>query len=294
MRRQQTIQTHALLSGVGVHTGVRSQVRLCPAPAHAGVTFVRVDLDPHAIIPTHVRNIADTTQCTRLRGPTGAEIATVEHLLAAAAALGVDNLRVEVNAAELPILDGSAAPFASAMLEAGLVTQSAPRRRLRVRDRVEVRDGDKFALLEPSDVAEIDVTIRYRDPAIGVQRRCVSLNPQALALEVLGARTFGFLKDVERFRSMGLALGASLENTVAVDDGRVVNEEGLRFADEFVRHKILDVLGDLALAGGALQGRYVGDQPGHSLNAALVSKLLATPGAWTWEADAQESLALAG
>ncbi len=287
MRLQHTLNAAALCEGVGVHSGRPARLRLAPAPVNSGVVFVRADFEgASARIPALGHAIASTQLGTTLRNAAGAEIATVEHLLAACAGLGVDNLHVEVDGPEVPILDGSSAPFVDVLLRAGLKAQSAPRRRIRMRERVAVSVGDKRAALEPAPGAadlELDVTIRFKDKAIGEQRKIFSLTRETFIAEIADARTFGFLADVERMRAAGRGRGASLQNAVVVDQGRVVNPEGLRHADEFVRHKILDAIGDLALIGAPIAGRYVADQPGHALNAALVCEMLARPEAWAWE-----------
>ncbi|HJS81120.1 MAG TPA: UDP-3-O-acyl-N-acetylglucosamine deacetylase, partial [Vitreimonas sp.] len=221
------------------------------------------------------------------------EIATVEHLMSACAGLGVDNLIVEVDGPEVPILDGSSAPFVQTLMNAGVKTQHAPQRMIRILEPIEVRMGAKSAALLPArefEGLDLDVTIRFADPAIGVQRRRVQLTPETFLSDVADARTFGFLADAEIMRAAGLGRGASMDNTLVVDGGRVVNPEGLRFDDEFVRHKLLDAIGDLAMAGAPIYGRFVADQPGHALNARLVRALLDTPEAWRWENGEPETV----
>jgi UDP-3-O-[3-hydroxymyristoyl] N-acetylglucosamine deacetylase len=206
--------------------------------------------------------------------------------MSACAGLGIDNLIAEVDGPEVPILDGSSAQFVQVLLNAGVSRQDKPQRVIRILEPIEVRMGSKSAALLPSDGfdgLDIDVTIRFADPAIGTQRRRIHLTPQNFLSEIADARTFGFLADVETMRAAGLGLGASMANAVVVDAGRIVNPEGLRFDDEFVRHKMLDAIGDLALAGAPICGRFVADQPGHALNARLVRALLDTPEAWCWE-----------
>jgi len=288
LERQTTIAGPALCAGVGVHTGAHVRAALKPAPADSGIVFVRTDLTGDNAIRAHADNVSTMRLGTTLSNGRGAEIATVEHLMAACAGLGIDNLLVEIDGPEAPILDGSAAPFASLLLQAGLKTQNAVRRHIEVLRPVEVRMGAKYARLEPAAQAELDVTIRFSAGPIGVQRRLLELSPENFIAEIAEARTFGFLADVDRLRAAGLGRGASLENTVVLDAGRVINEEGLRFADEFVRHKVLDAIGDLALAGAPIRGRYVADQPGHELNVRLVQALLADRAAWCWAEGAPE------
>lgn len=279
-----------MCAGVGVHSGTHVRIVLSPAPADTGIVFVRTDVrDANNAIRAHADSVSSTKNCTSLRNGAGVEIATVEHLMSACAGLGVDNLLVEVDGAEVPILDGSSAPFVQVLMNAGLREQMARRRYIRVLEPIEVRMGAKSAALLPSDDfdgLELDVTIRFADPAIGVQRRGIRLTAESFLDDIAHARTFGFLADVDRMRAAGLGRGASMDNAVVVDSGRVVNPEGLRFDDEFVRHKLLDAIGDLAMAGAPICGRFVADQPGHALNARLVRALLDTPEAWRWEGEA--------
>lgn len=265
-----------------------------PAPADHGIVFVRADEhDRDAHIPARAGSVATTQLGTTLRNAAGAEIATVEHFLAACAGLEIDNLVVEVDGPELPILDGSSAPFVQLLLNAGLKPQAAPRRQIEILKPVAVTHGTKRAALEPADRAEFDVTIRYADAPIGVQHLRYFPSREAFLAEIAEARTYGFLKDVERLHAVGRGLGASYDNTVVIDGGRVMNGEGLRWQDEFVRHKVLDAIGDLALLGAPILGRYVADQPGHELNARLAAALLAAPDAWRWTAP-EPALAVAG
>jgi UDP-3-O-[3-hydroxymyristoyl] N-acetylglucosamine deacetylase len=252
--------------------------------------FLRADVRGcDNVIPAHADSVGATRNATTIANASGVEIATVEHLLSACAGLGIDNLIVEVDGPELPILDGSSAQFVQVLKNAGLERQSAPQRFVRVLEPIEVRMGAKSAALLPStgfEGLDLDVTIRFADAAIGVQRRRVLLTPETFLSEIADARTFGFLADVERLHAAGLGRGASMDNAVVVDSGRVVNPEGLRFDDEFVRHKLLDAIGDLALVGAPICGRFVADQPGHAMNARLVRALLDTPEAWRWENEA--------
>jgi len=267
---------------------------LQPAPVDTGILFVRSDVKiVDNVIRAHADCISDTRNCTAVRNKAGVEIATVEHLMSACAGLGVDNLIVEVDGPEVPILDGSSAPFVQTLMNAGVKTQHAPQRMIRILEPIEVRMGAKSAALLPArefEGLDLDVTIRFADPAIGVQRRRVQLTPETFLSDVADARTFGFLADAEIMRAAGLGRGASMDNTLVVDGGRVVNPEGLRFDDEFVRHKLLDAIGDLAMAGAPIYGRFVADQPGHALNARLVRALLDTPEAWRWENGESETV----
>lgn len=289
VRRQQTIAGPAMCAGVGVHSGAHVRLVLSPAPADSGIVFVRSDVrDVDNVIRAHADNVSTTKNCTTVTNAAGVEIATIEHLMSACMGLGLDNLIVEVDGPEVPILDGSSAPFVQVLMNAGLKSQLAPQRVIRILEPIEVRLGAKSAAFLPADDfdgLDLDVTIRFADPAIGVQRRRVQLTQQSFLTDIADARTFGFLADVEKMHAAGLGRGASMANTLVVDGGRVVNPEGLRFDDEFVRHKLLDAVGDLALAGGPICGRFVADQPGHALNARLVRALLDTPEAWRWELE---------
>ncbi len=293
-----------MCAGVGVHSGTHVRMALQPAPANTGIVFVRSDVHGNNVVRAHADAVSDTRNCTTVRNRAGVEIATVEHLMSACAGLGIDNLVVELDGPEVPILDGSSAPFVQTLKNAGIRRQHVTQPTIRILDGVEVRMGAKCAALLPADGFEgldLDVTIRFADPAIGVQRRRVRLTSDTFLTEIADARTFGFLADAEIMRAAGLGRGASMDNTLVVDRGRVVNPEGLRFDDEFVRHKLLDAIGDLAMAGAPICGRFVADQPGHALNARLVRALLDTPEAWRWEHgavetvhDAEPALAAAG
>lgn len=277
-----------MCAGVGVHSGSHVRMVLSPAPVDTGIVFVRSDVRGVSsnAIAAHADNVSETRNCTTICNASGVELATIEHLMSACAGLGIHNLIVEVDGPEVPILDGSSAQFVQVLLNAGVKEQAAARRVIKILEPIEVRMGAKSAALMPSegfDGLDMDVTIRFADPAIGTQRRRVHLTPETFLNEIADARTFGFLADVETMRAAGLGLGASMANAVVVDSGRVVNPEGLRFDDEFVRHKMLDAVGDLSLAGAPICGRFVADQPGHALNARLVRALLDTPEAWCWE-----------
>ncbi len=284
-----------MCAGIGVHSGAHVRMALQPAPADTGILFVRSDVRGcDNIIRAHAESVSETRSCTTLRNKAGVEIATVEHLMSACAGLGIDNLIVEIDGPEVPILDGSSAPFVQTLTNAGVKTQHVLRSMIRIVEPIEVRMGAKSAALLPAEDFEgldLDVTIRFADPAIGVQRRRVQLTPRTFLTEVADARTFGFLADAESMRAAGLGRGASMDNTLVVDGGRVVNPDGLRFDDEFVRHKLLDAIGDLAMAGAPIYGRFVADQPGHALNARLVRALLDSPEAWRWETDGAETAA---
>ena len=277
-----------MCAGIGVHSGSHVRMVLSPAPVDTGIVFVRTDVRGVVdnAIRAHADSVSETRNCTTLANKAGVEIATVEHLMSACAGLGIDNMIVEVDGPEVPILDGSSAPFVQVLLNAGIKKQHAPQRYIRIIEPIEVRMGAKSAALLPPDTFEgldLDVTIRFADAAIGVQRRTVQLSAETFLADIADARTFGFMSDVDAMHAAGLGRGASMDNTLVVDAGRVMNPEGLRFDDEFVRHKLLDAVGDLSLAGAPICGRFVADQPGHALNARLVRALLDTPEAWCWE-----------
>jgi UDP-3-O-[3-hydroxymyristoyl] N-acetylglucosamine deacetylase len=284
--RQTTIARKVSCAGIGVHSGVRARLTLLPAPANTGICFVRTDLPEDAgDIPAHAESVSDTQLGTTLSNERGASVAVVEHLLAAIAGLGLDNLRIEIDAGEVPIMDGSSSVFYELLSLAGLKKLGPARRRIRILETVEVRDGPKRATLSPStsDVLTLRARIEYEDRHIGVQQMALRLAPGMFARDLAFARTYGFERDVEMLRSMGLARGGSLENAVVIGQDGVMNPEGLRSEDEFVRHKMLDAVGDLMLAGAPIAGDYDAVQPGHGLNNQLVRALLATPSAWCWE-----------
>jgi UDP-3-O-[3-hydroxymyristoyl] N-acetylglucosamine deacetylase len=281
---QATIAQPATVAGIGVHSAAPVQVRFLPAPAGHGRVFRRTDVAVgEGDIPARLDHVVDTRNATTLANAHGARLSTVEHLLCACFGLGLDNLLIEIDGPEAPILDGSARPFVAALQAAGRAAQNAPRPALKVLRAVEMREGDRFARLEPGEGLCLDLSIAYADPAIGAQSIAFAVTgPEAFAAEIAGARTFGHLADLERYHAMGLARGASLDNTVAVDQGRVVNPEGLRWADEFVRHKVLDALGDLALVGAPLIGRLAGHATGHGLHVGVLRALLADPEAFAY------------
>jgi UDP-3-O-[3-hydroxymyristoyl] N-acetylglucosamine deacetylase len=269
--------------GVGVHSGARVSLTMRPAPVDGGIVFARVDESEFTRrIPAHVDNVTTTRLGTTIANAAGVSVATVEHVLAALFGMGVDNCLVEVDAAEVPILDGSSEPFVEMIESVGLRAQGAPRRVIEILKPVEARLGDKRAALEPHDGFELDVTVDFESRAIGRQRVVMDCGPESFAQELGAARTFGFLHQVEALRAAGLAQGGSMDNAVVIDGDAILNDGGLRYDDEFARHKALDAVGDLALAGAPLRGRYVADQSGHELNVALVRALLADASAWRW------------
>lgn len=285
---QTTLAEPVKVAGVGVHSGLRARMDIVPAPTDTGIVFERVDLDvSDPLIPALATHVTDTQLGTTLANASGADVAVVEHLLAACAGMGLDNAIIRIDGAEVPIMDGSSAVFCELMSAAGLVSQSKLRRRIRILDTVEVESGPKYARLSPSvdNCLTLRARIDFESKAIGVQEMALRLRPGLFARDLAFARTFGFARDVETLKSMGLARGGSLDNAVVVDGDNIVNPEGLRSNDEFVRHKVLDAVGDLFLAGGQIAGLYEAEQPGHAMNNQLVRKLLETPEAWCWESD---------
>ncbi len=281
MLRQRTLKNVIRATGVGLHGGEKVFLTLRPAPVDTGIVFRRIDLDPVVEMPAAAALVTETTLCTGLSRD-GAKVQTVEHLMSALAGLGVDNAFVELSAPEVPIMDGSAGPFVFLLESAGIVEQHAAKRLIRILKPVEVRDGDKFARFEPHDGFRLGFTVKFDHPAIPDARSRVEVDfsTGTYIKEVSRARTFGFMRDLEYMRDRNLGLGGSMDNAIVLDDFRVLNEDGLRYADEFVRHKILDAIGDLYLAGHAILGAYEGYKSGHALNNKLVRALLADAQAW--------------
>ena len=281
MLRQRTLKNVIRATGVGLHSGEKVFLTLRPAPVETGIVFRRVDLDPVVEVPARADLVSETVLCTGLScGP--AKVQTVEHLLSALAGLGIDNAYIELSAPEVPIMDGSAGPFVFLLQSAGIEEQDAPKRFIRIIKPVEVHDGDKFARFEPHDGFRIGFTVEFDHPAIPSSRSRaeVDFSTMSYVREVSRARTFGFMRDLEFMRERNLGLGGSMDNAIVLDEFRVLNEDGLRYADEFVRHKILDAVGDLYLAGRPIIGAFEGFKSGHALNNKLVRALMAEPSAW--------------
>ncbi len=276
---QATLARAVSIAGVGLHSGATVTVSVVPAPAGAGLQFARVDLPGSPTVPAHCTWVADTQMATTLaRGP--ARVSTGEHLLASLLALGIDNARIEVDGPEIPILDGSAQDWLALLDQAGQAPQAARPLTIVVRRRVEVVNGDRHVRLVPSPRLSIDATIQFPHPAIGEQRLALDLDAHTFREQVAWARTFGFLEQVQFLRSRGLARGGTLDNALVYDHRGVVNPEGARAVDEPVRHKVLDLVGDVALLGGRLQGRLEAVRPGHGMTLALMQALLADPDAY--------------
>ena len=281
MLRQRTLQNVIRATGVGLHSGEKVFLALRPAAVDAGIVFRRVDLDPVAEIPARAELVTETMLCTGLTSA-GGKVMTVEHLLSALAGLGVDNCYVDLSASEVPIMDGSAGPFVFLLQSAGIVEQEAPKRFIRIKHPVEVREGDKFARFEPHAGFRIGFTIEFDHPMIPARqsRAEIDFSTANYVREVSRARTFGFMRDLEFMRERNLGLGGSMDNAIVLDEYRVLNDDGLRYADEFVRHKILDAVGDLYLAGHAIIGAYEGFKSGHALNNKLLRTMLKDRTAW--------------
>jgi UDP-3-O-[3-hydroxymyristoyl] N-acetylglucosamine deacetylase len=281
--KQTTLGDIVEFNGIGVHSGAPVSMTLYPAEADTGIVFTRSDLCDDIHVKAHHGSVAATELCTVIGDPTSAGVATVEHLMAALAGLGVDNCIVELDGPEVAIMDGSAAPFVAAIKAVGLRRQRLSRRCIKILKPVRVEVGDGFAELLPQDYGfTVDVTIEFPTRLIGRQQFVIDVTPQSFERELCRARTFGFTRDLEQLLAAGYALGASLDNTVALGEDRILNPEGLRYANEFVRHKALDAVGDLALAGAPLIGRFRSYRGGHKINFRVLQALFATRGAWDY------------
>jgi UDP-3-O-[3-hydroxymyristoyl] N-acetylglucosamine deacetylase len=285
MLKQRTIKEKVCTTGVGLHSGTKVVLTLRPAAPGTGIVFRRVDLDPIVEFPASAMAVGDTRMASVLIQD-GARVSTVEHLMSACAGLGVDNLYVDVSAEEIPIMDGSASSFVYLLQQAGVAEQEAPKKFIRVLKTVEVRDGkgasEKWARLVPHDGFKLDFFIEFNHPAVDgtAQRATVDFGDVTYVSAIARARTFGFMQDVEMLRGIGLARGGSLENAIVMDEYRILNADGLRYDDEFVRHKILDAIGDLYLIGHPLVASYEAHKSGHALNNLLLRELLANPDAY--------------
>ncbi|MBT8454934.1 MAG: UDP-3-O-acyl-N-acetylglucosamine deacetylase [Rhodobacteraceae bacterium] len=293
---QTTVKSSIVFEGVGLHTGQRTRVVMHPASAEYGIWFRRSDVtDRDALIPARWDAVTQSELCTKISNTDGVSISTIEHIMAAIAGTGLHNALIEVDGPEVPILDGSAAPFVNGILARGLREQHAPVRALQILERVEVRNGEAFARLDPSDTLEIDFQIDFNEPAIGRQRKHLNMANGTFVHELCDSRTFCRSEDVDAMRARGLARGGSLANAVVVDGARILTPGGLRHSDEAVRHKMLDALGDLALAGAPFLARYSGHRAGHAMTNALLRTLFARPDAYRMvECDASCAARLPG
>lgn len=284
MIKQRTIRQSVQATGIGLHKGDKVTMTLRPAPANTGIVFRRIDIEPYADIPALANAVGDTMLCTCVTNADGVSISTVEHLSSALAGLGVDNIIVEVDSNELPIMDGSASPFIFLLQSAGIEELNAPKRFIRVKKTIRVEEDDKWAEFHPHEGFRMDFKIDFDHPAIRQTKQhvVVDFNSDSYIDEISRARTFGFMKDLEFMHAHDLALGASMENAVALDEYRVLNQEGLRYADEFVKHKILDAVGDLYLCGHSILGELKSYKSGHGLNNKLLCAVLSDVEAWEY------------
>ena len=293
MIRQRTLNNMIRATGVGLHTGEKVYLTLHPAPVNTGIVFRRTDLDPVVEIQAKAENVGETTLSTTLMNG-DVRVSTVEHLLSAMAGLGIDNAIIDVTAPEVPIMDGSAGPFVFLLQSAGIKEQEEPKQFIRIKRPVTVTDGDKVASFKPFDGFKVSFSIDFDHPAFHNRtlKAEVDFSSTSFVKEVSRARTFGFMHEIEYLRSKGLARGGSMDNAIVVDEYQVLNEDGLRYEDEFVKHKILDAIGDLYLLGNSLIGEFVGHKSGHGLNNASLRELIAQKDAWevvTFKNDEDEA-----
>lgn len=281
MIKQRTLKNVIKATGITLHGGERAEIMLRPAAVNTGIIFRRVDLTPIKEIRALAECVGDTTLSTTLIQD-GVRVSTIEHLLSAFAGLGIDNAYVDVTASEIPIMDGSAAPFVFLIQSAGIEEQNAPKRFIRIKRKLKVKDGDKWASFEPFNGFKVTFTIDFDHPLFKAHNKTATLDFSSLSYvkEVSRARTFGFMAEFEKLQALNLALGASLDNAIGIDDFRVLNEDGLRYENEFVKHKILDAVGDLYLLGSSLIGAFNGYKSGHALNNKLLRQLLIEKDAW--------------
>ncbi len=296
MIKQRTLKRIVQATGVGLHTGKKVTLTMRPAPANTGVIYRRTDLNPPVDFPADAKSVRDTMLCTCLVNEHDVRISTVEHLNAALAGLGIDNIIIEVDAPEIPIMDGSASPFVFLLLDAGIEELNTSKKFLRIKEAVRVQESDKWAEMTPYNGFSLDFTIDFNHPAIdsSSQRYCLDFSAEAFVRQISRARTFGFMRDIEYLQSKGLCLGGSFDCAIVVDDYRVLNEDGLRFEDEFVRHKMLDAIGDLFMCGYNIIGAFTAFKSGHALNNKLLQAVLAQESAWeliTFEDEAEMPLA---
>jgi len=292
MIRQRTLKNSIKATGVGLHSGEKVYLTLRPAPVNTGIIFRRIDLETPMEIPARAENVGDTTLSTTLIKD-GVRISTVEHLLSAMAGMGIDNAYIDLSASEVPIMDGSAGPFVFLLQSAGIVEQSAAKRFIRIKRNVVVEEGDKWVRFEPYEGFKVSFIIDFEHPAIQGRSQCaeIDFSSTSFVREVSRARTFGFMNQIEQLRANNLALGGSLNNAIVMDEYRILNEDGLRYEDEFVKHKILDAIGDLYLLGSSLIGAFSGHKAGHALNNKILRELLADTSAWEEVIFEDENLA---
>jgi UDP-3-O-[3-hydroxymyristoyl] N-acetylglucosamine deacetylase len=290
MIRQRTLKEIVKTTGVGLHSGRKVTLTLRPAAANTGIIYRRTDVTPPVDFPADPENVRDTMLCTALVNDEGIRISTVEHLNAALAGMGIDNAVIEVDAPEIPIMDGSASPFVFLLQQAGIEVQNAPKRFIRVKKPIRFEDGDKWAELVPYHGFRMDFEIDFNHPAIesDEQRLLFDFSSQSFVKDISRARTFGFMRDIEYLQSQNLCLGGSFDCAIVLDDYRILNEDGLRFANEFVTHKVLDAIGDLYMCGHSIVGEFRAYKSGHGLNNQLLRALLADQEAWEWATFGEE------
>ncbi|TNE58559.1 MAG: UDP-3-O-acyl-N-acetylglucosamine deacetylase [Alphaproteobacteria bacterium] len=277
-------------TGIGLHTGQEVTMTLHPAPVDTGIVFDRIDLTlEDTRIPARFDHVGETMLGTVVANQAGASVSTVEHLMAALAGLGIDNMLVEIDGPELPVMDGSSSDFVTLLEAAGVRSQGRTRKYIKILSPILFEDGDKSGELRPGHGFSAEFEIEFANAAIGRQRYEFDLAPGAFKEELADARTFGFLKDLDQLLALGLGRGASVENTIVIEDEAVINEDGLRYSDEFVRHKVLDAIGDLYLAGAPILGHFVGVKSGHGVNNALLRALFSQPEKWTYVEDAAQA-----
>lgn len=283
MINQRTLRNTVKATGVGLHSGAKVSMTLRPAPVDTGIVFSRVDLDRAPDVRADAYHVGDTRLSTCIEQG-GVKVATIEHLMSALAGMGIDNVRVELSAAEVPIMDGSAGPFIFLIQSAGVTEQSAPKKFIRVLRPVDVKEGDKWVRFEPYEGFKMEFSIAFSHPVFqhSRQRITVDFSDTSYVKDIARARTFGFMQDVETMRSQGLGLGGSLDNAVVMDDYRILNQDGLRYDDEFVKHKVLDAIGDLFLLGHPIIGAFSAHKSGHALNNKLLRALLESQSAWEY------------
>ena len=277
--RQRTIRDEVSCTGIGLHSGDRVKLTIKPAPAGNGISFIRTDQPGHPVIDARSENVVDTNMCTSI-GNNGSKISTIEHLMAAFFGLGIDNARVELDGSEVPIMDGSSAPFIFLLKSAGIKEQRNLKRFVVIKRPFEIQEGNRSVTVHPSRELKITYTIDFLHPLLKNQTFELCFSGKDFIQEISRARTFGFLKDIETLRENGLAKGGSLDNAIVIDDFRIINEDGLRYKDEFVRHKILDFLGDLAILGSPVIGHFIVQKSGHFLNQHMLTKLLKSRKSW--------------
>lgn len=284
---QTTLKRKTECAGLGLHTGLEVTMVLKPGAVDTGIVFERVDLDlTDNNIAATFDSVGETMLGTTISNGAGASVSTIEHLMAALAGLGIDNLHIEIDGPELPIMDGSSVFFVELLEEAGVRSQSKTRKHIKILDPIVFHDGEKRGELHPAEGFTAEFEIEFDCPVIKKQRFSFDLSPMAFKEEIAEARTFGYLKDVDQLLALGLGRGASTENTIVIDDGEVINEGGLRFSDEFVRHKVLDAVGDLYLAGAPIVGHFIGIRSGHGVNNSLLRALFDNPDKWAYVEDA--------